>query len=429
MTANAHKRKTQSRAQRREALLDAASSVEVAASYDVVVIGGGAAGLTAAICAGEKNARTLVLESSRECGRSILATGNGRCNFSNVGLAEKYYNDPEFVGAVFGNDPLKDVLGFFRQCDMRWCLEEERLYPLSKRAASVRNVLLRRARNAGVTLAPARSVTSVRREGDGYAVAFADGFGNGSSHEVSARSVVLAAGGTQSDGKLDVARDLGLRTVPTSGVLCPVGMEPNPMLELDGRRLTARVQLTHTRFPIWSERGEVLVRPYGLSGIVIFNMSRHVEPGDLVELDLLPDLTASELQQMVDPFFKGTFESGCLDGVLDPDLAAILEGLARSRWSLDGNGTADATTDSKALVALAKSYPLRATGTTEVAQAQVLRGGLANDQFSPQTLECLSSPGFFVAGEALDVDGECGGFNLSWAWKSGMVAGTSAATR
>ena len=429
MPSAVRRRKAPSRARQREALLDAASSVEVAATYDVVVIGGGAAGLTAAICAGEKGARTLVLESSPECGRSILATGNGRCNFSNVGLAEKYYNDPGFVGAVFGDDPLKDVLGFFRQCDMRWCLEEERLYPLSKRAASVRNVLLRRARKAGVTLAPARSVTSVGHVGDGYAVSFTDGFGSGASHVVDARSVVLATGGTQSRGGLDVARGLDLRAVPMSGVLCPVGTEPNPILGLDGHRLTARVQLTHTRFPVWSERGEVLVRPYGLSGIVVFNMSRRVEPGDLIGLDLLPDLTASELRQMVDPFLKGPFEPGCLDGVLDPDLAAMLEGLARSRWSLGGNGTADATSDSEALVTLAKSYPLRATGTTEVAQAQVLRGGLANDQFSPQSLECLASPGLFAAGEALDVDGECGGFNLSWAWKSGMVAGTSAADR
>jgi len=195
------------------------------------------------------------------------------------------------------------------------------------------------------------------------------------------------------------------------------------------RRLHVRAQLTHTAFPVWSERGEVLLRSYGLSGIVVFNMSRQVTPGDLIELDLLPDLTKSELQQMVDPFAHGSFEDGCLDGVLDPDVASTLEGLARSRWTLEDTGRNEPASDSEALMALAKSYPLRATGTTGHEQAQVLRGGLCTNQFSTETLECTSIPGLFATGEALDVDGECGGFNLSWAWKSGMVAGTAAATR
>ena len=150
----AGRRRRVSRAKLQERRLQAAAAVDVATSYDVVVVGGGASGLVAAICAGEKGANVLLLESSPECGRPILATGNGRCNFSNVGLAPKYYNDPAFVQAVFGDDPLGDILAFFRQCNMRWCLEEERLYPLSRRATSVRNVLLRRAASAGVIVWP-----------------------------------------------------------------------------------------------------------------------------------------------------------------------------------------------------------------------------------------------------------------------------------
>lgn len=423
------RRRHVSRAKLQERRLQAAAAVDVAASYDVVVVGGGASGLVAAICAGEKGANVLLLESSPECGRPILATGNGRCNFSNVGLAPKYYNDPAFVQAVFGDDPLGDILAFFRQCNMRWCLEEERLYPLSRRATSVRNVLLRRAASAGVTIACARSVVGASRTDGGFAITYREEFAGEAERTVQARSLVVSTGGTQSTHDFDVAGSFGLESKPAKPVLCPVGCEPNPILELDGRRLHVRAQLTHTAFPVWSERGEVLLRSYGLSGIVVFNMSRQVVPGDLVELDLLPDLTKSELQQMVDPFAHGSFEEGCLDGVLDPDIASVLEGLARSRWTLEDAGRDKPASDSEALMALAKSYPLRATGTTGHEQAQVLRGGLRTNQFSTKTLECTSVPGLFATGEALDVDGECGGFNLSWAWKSGMVAGAAAATR
>ena len=418
-----------SRAKLQERRLQAAAAVDVAPSYDVIVVGGGASGLVAAICAGEKGAHVLLLESSPECGRPLLATGNGRCNFSNVGLAPKYYNDPAFVQAVFGDDPLADILSFFRQCNMRWCLEEERLYPLSRRAASVRNVLLRRAWSAGVTIACARSVIGASRTDEGFKVTYREEFADNMERVVESHSLVVSTGGTQSTHDFDVADSLGLESKPAQPILCPVGCEPNPILDLDGRRLHVRAQLTHTAFPVWSERGEVLLRSYGLSGIVVFNMSRQVIPGDLIELDLLPDLTKSELQQMVDPFAHGSFEDGCLDGVLDPDVASTLEGLARSRWTLEDTGRNEPASDSEALMALAKSYPLRATGTTGHEQAQVLRGGLCTNQFSTETLECTSMPGLFATGEALDVDGECGGFNLSWAWKSGMVAGTAAATR
>ena len=427
-----------SRAQVRERELAAAASVVVDGRYDVVVMGGGASGLAAAVAAGERGARVLVLEADRTCGRTILATGNGRCNFSNVGLAPKYYNDPGFVGAVFGEDPLRDVLDFFRGCDMRWCLEGERLYPLSRRAASVRNVLLRRARGAA-TLAPARAATGISRDGRGFRVTYRELWDGGADRTVAAANVVVATGGPRggSDGerrgdvapRLDVAGDLGLRTVPASPALCPVACEDSPLLALDGRRLHVRAQLTHGTFPMWSERGEALLRPYGISGIVVFDMSRRVRPGDLVELDLVPDMARSELQQMVDPFLRGGFEPGCLDGVLDPDVAAVLERLARERWLPEGFEREPAGTDSEALVGLAKAYPLRTTGVAEPERAQVTRGGLACDQFDPKTLGCRGVPGLHACGEALDVDGDCGGFNLSWAWKSGLVAGGAAASR
>lgn len=462
--------KKPSRAQERQRLLDAAAAVQVPGECDVIVVGGGAAGLVAAITAAEVGASTLVLESDLECGRSILATGNGRCNFANVDLSAKRFNDPQFVEAVCGPDWLDDVLGFFRDCGLAWCLEEDRLYPASRVSASVRNVLLARARKAGVILAPARKVVDVtyiapyldspewellqelkqeEREagndpsylleleellagkdptlGGSAELACAEEFSqSGALSLPGAESVVLATGG----GALPDLRDLELQTARLRPVLCPLACEDSPLAALDGRRAHVKAFLTKegSLFPCWHERGEVLFRDYGLSGIVTFDLSRRAKEGDLVELDLAPDLSASQLMQIIEPSASGSFEYGCLDGVLDPQVATVLERLARVRWNVGWPERKVPKTDAEALVSLTKALPFRVIGPAKEEQAQVTRGGLCTSQFDPATLAARSYPWLFACGEALDIDADCGGFNLAWAWKSGMVAGAAAAS-
>lgn len=423
--------KKPTRAQERQRLLEEAAAVHVPSSCDVAIIGGGAAGLVAAITAAEAGAQTVVFEKDLSCGRRILATGNGRCNFANIRLDSRRFNDPVFVEAVCGDRWLDDVLAFFRTCNMRWYLEGDRLYPQSRQAASVRNVLLARAREAGVILAPAREVADVSYVDAGLypaELAFYEPLDtSGALTLPAARTVVLATGGEA----FPFIGNLGLHSTHRQPVLCPLACEASPLAALDGRRVHAQARLTKSGsfFPSWQERGEVLFRDYGISGIVTFDLSRRAEPGDLVELDLMPDVNASELRQIVDPFARGSFTPGILDGLLDPAIAALLERLAHERWHVAWPERKEASSDSDALMRLAKALPLVVTGPADPAQAQVTRGGLRNDQFDTATLSSHEHPWLFACGEALDVDADCGGFNLSWAWKSGMVAGAAAAER
>ena len=365
------------RLDRRAELERAAAAVSLEGAWDVIVCGGGAAGLAAAIAAAEQGARTAVVEGALECGRSILATGGGRCNFANRALEPGRYNDPAFVEAVCGDAFLGDVLEFFRASGLAWTEEDGRLYPMSLSAASVRDVLLARAERAGAVLACGRRVERVE---PGAVIT--------SRERIDARSAIIACGG----GALP---DLPLASRPAQPVLCPLSCEGLPFDELDGRRVRAEVALVRDGAEIARERGEVLFRGYGLSGIVIFDLSRAACAGDDLVLDLAPDLDADKFAYLVDR------AGGSAAGIIDPLVAAVLG--AR------------------------KNVSARVLGAAETSHAQVSRGGLATSQFDPATLMAPSHPGLFACGEALDIDGACGGFNLAWAWKSGMVAGRAAA--
>ncbi len=390
----ARKPRRTSRSQAREAALAAAAAVSVPGRCDVCVVGGGAAGLAAAIAAAEAGASVVVLERAPECGRTILATGNGRCNLSNARLAWGRYNDPGFVEAVCGERFGADVLDFFEGCGLAVAEEGDgRLYPLSRQAASVREVLLARARRAGVTLAPAREVVGVERDGDGWRVTYG-GVGSGT---VVARSAVLSVGGGEA-----LLRSLGLACAPFEPVLCslaceaPAGVSPD---ELDGRRAHATARLLRDGREVVAETGEVLFRPYGISGIAVFDLSRFARPGDVVALDLTGGLEGERASRLA------ACAGGCA-GLLDPVVSRAL-------------GDSLETARDLRLVVLGPAEPER---------AQVTRGGLLTDQFDPATLGARDLPGLFACGEALDVDGACGGFNLAWAWKSGLVAGSAAAS-
>ena len=518
-----------SRAVRRERLLHAAAEVAVPATSDVVVVGGGAAGLVAAIAAAEDGASVVVLEKDLECGRPILATGNGRCNFANTCLDPARYNKPDFVEAACGEQWLDDILEFFRECGLRWCAEDDRLYPLSRQASSVRNVLLALARKAGVVLAPARAVESVTwqvivpsssadadnspsaehvdpdagpaappinrantlsRHAQGIAaaegtrseqavgIAAAEGacgervagivsfVGPGSEQRqsIQACAVVVASGGMNQQP----IAGIDLPVAEGRPVLCPLACQESPLSALDGRRVHAHASLTRAgaHEPCWSECGEVLFRNYGLSGIVIFDASRRAEQGDLIELDLLPELGKDELLELLSPTVDDgsltgggsrshsaatgpigmtgpaadasaascvahadTLAPGSLDGVLDPAIASVLEDLACTRWQIAWPGRAAPATDAQALVALVKALPFIVDGPADADHAQVMRGGLATSAVDPATLAAREQPGLFACGEALDIDADCGGFNLAWAWKSGLVAGAAAARK
>ena len=391
------------------------------ARRDIIVVGAGASGMAAAIAAGMGGARVRLLEALPKAGRSVMASGNGRCNFANADLAPQRYNAPAFVAQTMGADPLRPVLDLFESLGLWYVADDEgRLFPRSRAAASVLDALLAGLDEQGVELALESRVERLRPAGTGWRVGLADGA------ELGCDALVWAAGGGSAGGP---ARAAGLPRAPERPALCPLACAPKPPRALDGVRVQCAVELRDERGTrVERQEGEVLFRPYGLSGIVVFDLSRLARKGDVLALDLVPDVGERELALLLERRAERFAQRlsrpggalGFLDGALHPKLARCVMERACGR---DGRGRLDA----RALVRLLKGWEFSVEDAADKGQAQVTQGGLDLAAFDAATLAAKGVPGLYACGEALDVDGACGGFNLAWAWSSGMVAGTSAA--
>lgn len=421
-------------------------------TYDVIVVGGGAAGLAAAISAASVSPclSVAIFEADERVGRSILATGNGRCNFSNAHISPEVYRNAPFVGEVFaalervapwgqvvenGSAPGSEngsatggeknaVLAFFSWLGLMWREEAQgRLFPVTGKASTVLDVLRAAVRALGVQEccnARVQSIEPPRAPGKPYTLRLADGV------FARAQAVVCAVGGVVARQLLPT--DL-VYTAPVP-VLGPLRTETSDIRGLDNIRVRCNVSLERDKTVIARESGEVLFRKYGLSGIAIFNVSRHAQPGDVVALDLFPALSEN---QLVEHLFERArvfaAVSGraatCEDALRGMVLPLVAESLCKVfDLKLEDEATSDAI---HRIACLAKRFKVKVQGVGDAKQCQVHRGGFACEGFNAQTLECREYAGLFAAGEMLDVDAPCGGYNLHWAWSSGMLAGIHAA--
>lgn len=440
---------------------DARESRAACGCYDVAVIGGGASGLSAAIAAARSGARTVVLERDVACGLPILATGNGRCNVGNARLDPARYRDAAAARAVMGPSPEAELSSFFDSLGLMTCEIEGRLYPVTRRAATVRDVLLAACARAGAELRTGCDLERASHDDVGglwllEAIAptrpprvEADAQGRLDLRRarralsaapcgratIAARRVILAPGG-RSQHLCDL---LGLPHGEEVPVLCPIACELDPptvppagLEDLDGLRVEAAVSLIRHGDIAYHEEGEVLFRPYGISGIAAFDLSRRVEPGDVLELDLFPGFDAGALigrlrarEDAIGPFTGA--DVAWLDGVLARPLARVVLAMTAADVRPLADGLrGDALTR---LALLLKSLPLRVQGLAEQGQAQVRRGGVPLEAVDLATLAVKppAAPALHVCGEALDQDADCGGYNLAWAWLSGSRAGRAAA--
>ena len=387
--------------------------------------------MAAALAAAENEKVQVVLfERQARLGRKLQATGNGRCNLTNLHAGEKgYHGDTaEFAGAALQAFDVTQTLNWFRSLGLFTVAEDSgRVYPYSDQANSVVDVLRFGLEKENIRQELGFEVTKIRRKDGGFSVE------NG-ERAVFCDRVVIACGGLAgtklggSMGGYQLLRSFGHRMTKLRPALVQIKCGWNGVSALKGVRANCHAAILRDGVLHSESSGEIQFTEYGLSGPVIFEVSRDVCQGKgswNCRLDFLPEITGEELnKELKRRRATGLSVEELLTGILHNRLGRVLTKNA----GISGNRTIASLSDEEieAVCANVKAFEVQLTETLGMDSAQVTAGGIVTDEFDPNTMESKKVPGLYACGEVLDIDGDCGGYNLQWAWSSGRCAGLAA---
>lgn len=406
-------------------------------SVQVLVIGGGASGMMAAAMAGRGGASVVILEKKNRLGKKLLATGNGRCNFTNRIQERNCYrsSDPELLWRMLEQFGWQDCIHWFNEIGILARDRDGYLYPASFQAASVVHALERELRRQKVEIHMEEPVLELALRGDASAP---EGFlVRTEKGKYLAKRVILSAGGlaapvhgSTGDGYA-FAEQLGHQLVPMVPALTSLVLEGGFCKEWSGVRIPGDVSLYDERHRLLCEdSGEIQMVAYGISGIPVFQVSRfaarELAEGRSVNLclDSMPDHDVNWLGQELRrrrEYDEAQSMGDMLEGLLPDKLSGVLLKQAGLAVKQKAGGVSDSGLNRLAKVIKGLELSVKAVSGYE--KAQVTAGGIRLSEVYPDTMESSRCPGLYLTGEILDVDGICGGYNLQWAWTTGYLAG------
>ena len=397
----------------------------------IAIIGGGASGMAAALAAAEHpGAQVVLLERQARLGRKLQATGNGRCNLTNLHARQGgYHGDaPGFHEHALNCFPPEETLQWFRKMGLYTVAEESgRVYPYSDQANSVVDVLRFALEKPNIRVQLGCEAERVKKTAAGFRVEWAEG-------SLDCDRLIIACGGlagTKLGGSMSgyqLLRSLGHRCTRLRPNLVQVKTGWAGVVSLKGVRANCRAQILHNGVPLRQSVGELQFTECGLSGPVMFELSRDVcqEKGSWVcRLDFLPEMDEKTLLEELQRRRNTQLSASELfTGILHNRLGRVLTQAA----GISPGSPIAALDDGQLQEAarLAKQFDAALTEPLGMDSAQVTAGGIVTAEFDPATMESRRVRGLYACGEVLDVDGDCGGYNLQWAWSSGRLAGSSA---
>ncbi len=405
--------------------------------YDIIIIGAGASGMMAAVTAARRGAKVALLEHKDAIGKKILATGNGRCNYTNKDMsADKYHGSRQLIKNGLSRFNEKDTIAFFESLGIPAYDSNGYIYPNSKQAASVVAAFrmeLSRLKVDVKTLVQTDSIKYIPDSGSTsstYQI-------NGSFGKISAPKLIIACGliassKLGSDGSLFKSISLfGHHFTDIVPALCGFYCSGLNFKKITGVRCDATVSSIIGGTPTEEQTGELQLTDYGLSGIPIFQISSLLsralkkEQKAEITIDFMPSYTHKKLSEYLKIRREATTDrrslNEMLNGLLNSKL--MLELIHKSGLSPDQKGSQLTDSEINLLTDTIKHTTVSVSRARDAEFAQVCAGGLRTKEIDARTLESKIHPGLYFAGELLDVDGICGGYNLQWAWTSGYIAG------
>ena len=401
---------------------------------EIAVIGGGASGLMAAITAKKSGKEVIILERKDRILKKVLITGNGRCNITNVNanISNYFGKNISSVENILNRFTPQDTMDFFNELGII-CNEENRgkVYPLSGQASSVVDALRFEAERLGIKIETEFYVRKIEKDGFKFRIYSED------RKKIEAGRVILAAGGQSypefgSNGSgFELAKELGHSVTKLSPSIVQLKTEKHQVKGLQGIKTDVAVTAYGDNKKICTYDGELLFTDYGISGNVVFNISfvmplyKNVE----FEIDFMEKFDYNELYEMLKErkrilshLTMENYFNGMINKKLGQFLSKVsgIEKLSKPVKDLNDS-------DIRKLCTVLKKYRVKILETTGFKNAQVTAGGVSLDEVNTETLESKIVKGLYFSGEVLDVYGECGGFNLQWAWASGYIAGENSA--
>ncbi len=402
-------------------------------SYDLVVIGAGASGMMSAITAGRKGKKVCIIEKLDKAGKKLLATGNGKCNFTNeIMHADCFHGDKAFIESVLKQFTVHDCLEFFHSIGIYPKNKNGYYYPNSEQAASVTNALLFELERLGVKIFYEVDVKAINSSKDEVCIQTNKGSFTG-KHLVIATGL-LAAPKLGSDGSLfEEIKSLGHRFSPVLPTLCGYYCKGLKFKQISGVRAHGKVSAYIDEKKCAEDTGEIQFTDYGLSGIPVFQISRalsigiyekkHVE----IKINLLPDFTNQQIVEELNyrcSIYREMPITALLNGFINQKLSDMIMDKAGIEKSFFVSSISQSQVEK--IARLLQEITVKVTNYRDFEFAQVCTGGISPSDINHETLESKFAPNVHFTGEILDVDGICGGYNLHFAWATGFIAGNYA---
>ncbi|NLJ95992.1 MAG: NAD(P)/FAD-dependent oxidoreductase [Clostridiales bacterium] len=405
-------------------------------NYDIIIVGAGASGLMAAITAARNGRSVLIIEQKEKAGKKILATGNGKCNFTNMYQSPDCYrsDDSTFVSTVLSSFDTKSTLDFFKELGIYPKERNGYIYPNSEQAASMVSVLLMECERLKVKIAYNEKVVNISQPD--FTLTTLNKDYKESTYRVA--RLILATGGMAtpklgSDGSgYKLAKLLGHKVNKPLPALVSLKSPDKFCKTISGVRIQAKVRAYTERTLLSQEEGEIIFTDYGISGIPIMQLSRFVAKAldshkkvHLV-LDFLPEKSIGEVKNILKYRCKSSWKTieQMMVGMFNHKLNYVMI----KKAGLDPQYPCNYIKDGKLkdLAEEIKNFKININNTNTFDFAQVTTGGVLTSEINPLSMESKVKNNLFLTGELIDVDGTCGGYNLQWAWSTGYIAGNKA---